>query len=66
MFDASKPWQTTTNTHRITGLSRAYLLRGCKEGIITHRMVGNRFLIYVPDLLPKDGKETEKGAGSKC
>ena len=49
------PYKSIIDTAAVSGLSRSYLRKGCKDGTIPHICVGTKFMVNVPALFDQLG-----------
>lgn len=56
---AEKPFVSISDCCTLTGLSKFYLRKGCKDGSIPHIEVGNKYLINLPMLMQRLDAESE-------
>lgn len=61
-FDREAPFQPITGAAYITGLSRGYIRRGCKDGSIPHIMAGKDYRINMKVWLEQLDAQSMKGS----
>ena len=44
-FDPSARFQSVNSEARLTGFSRGYIIRGCRDGLIPHIRVGSDYRV---------------------
>ena len=60
IYNPNAPLQIISHASRTTGLSQYYLRKGCKDGTVPHIVSGRIYMVNVPMLLEKLGKESMK------
>ena len=54
------PFQKIPDACKVTGLSKFFLRKGCKDGTVPHVESGNAYYVNIPALLEKLDKQSRE------
>lgn len=58
------PLQTIDNAARLTGMSRCFIRKGCRDGSIPCVMSGNRYMVHLPRFLELLDRMSKEGSNA--